>query len=136
MLVYKYQKLINLKTYMITKTNGVFNSLNEEEFKAWEKDKGFEILNTRTFQDKNGNDYKQVHLRNTVTDAQYTALLFPSFFYYPEIVQGIYIDDIIVKETPKGFTITNDVAYRQSKENPDAKYHLANGKTYQNGNII
>jgi hypothetical protein len=55
---------------------------------------GFKILDARVFQDKNGKDYKQVHLEDEKGN-QHTALVFPTFSTYEQIITGNYVDGYI-----------------------------------------
>lgn len=105
----------------------------QEEFEAWEKEqlakqKGFKILSSRVFTDKNGKEYKQVHLQDE-KGVQHTALAFPwlNFIYDEGLVAGEYNDDIGIKVEKGYFTIVSWSTVRNYKNYKDAIFILPNG---------
>ena len=66
---------------------------------------GFKVLNERTFQDKNGKDYKQVHLEDEKGN-QHTAIVFDNFAEYNKLKVGNYIDGYI-RQYNSNFTLVD-----------------------------
>lgn len=66
---------------------------------------GFKVLSSRIFQDKNGKDYKQVHLEDEKGN-QHTALAFDSFADYAKVEKDNYVDGYI-RQYNSSFTLVD-----------------------------